>query len=357
MSQLRSNTSLELEIQALLLHHQTADLAADALLKKYENENLKLNEMESICQFLLSSGFYYSLVRFLISKLKKKIAIPWAYFAEALFRSGIVLNSKTKEALFQGAQEWNALPELARSYLLHHEYPELRDLKKAISEEQKQSLQKIRKDLLNQAELMQSQNLYQDEEKVIAQLALLFPNDPEILTKRADLRQRLAGEIIAKKPKPKNKLFVPEFEILDAESRKILECLIQSMHQALAEDTSESRLPEDFAIALLILEDPQAALEIVSYARPSISRDWLLAELYSASRRFVDLLNHLTWLEATYGQDPECLFSVQYLRSKAYWGLNQKNKAIEILEGMVATRPHYRAAHSLLNQWKEELYE
>jgi hypothetical protein len=78
---------LELEIQALLQQHGSADLAADALAKKYSKRKLQLDEFEAISAFFLNCGFWASLVSFILTKLDDKALIPWGHFCEALFCS------------------------------------------------------------------------------------------------------------------------------------------------------------------------------------------------------------------------------------------------------------------------------
>lgn len=357
MEKIRSNSSIELEIQALLLHHQSADLAADALIKKYENEKLNLSEFEAISNFLLACHFYSSLLNLIARKLTDGSQIPWGHFAHCLQLSQAGVETETKKALITGAKEQNALAQLSRSTYLDDIDPSLIEQRSARRQSFQDRYTQKRQDMLQEIDLLRSQGLHQEEEKALTKMAYLFPDDSQINEMRASLRERLALDIIAKKPaKPKNKLFISYHQPMDPESRQILDSVFTSMQTSLAESDSEF-LCEDFAIALLTWEDEEAAFKILEQAPPTFSGDWLKAEILLSNRRFVELLHHLTWLEATYGTDPECLFSVSYLRAQALWGLNQKNKAIEILQGMIVSRPQYRAAHSLLNQWKENLYE
>lgn len=355
MANLPSNTSIELEIQALLLHHGSADLAADALIKKYENSKLSLPEFEAIANFLMTCGFYSTLFNLIGRKLRMAAKIPWGQFAEALMLSQAQVDNEIKESIIEGAQEQDALSHLSRSTYLDHFNSSLVSERKRRQQMFYQKHQQRRQEMLEEIALLRSQGLHQEEEKAVGRMALYFPDDAEIASMRASLRERLALDIISKKPATKNNLFIPYHEAIDPESRKILDQIFQRMAHQL--DGQTAFLAEDFAVALLTWEDEEAALKILDLGPPTVSGDWLKAEILLSARRFVELLNHLTWLEATYGTDPECLFSVNYLRAQALWGLNQRDRAIEILQGMVITRPQYRAAHSLLNQWKDELHE
>ena len=361
MSKLRSQTSIELEIQALLLHHGSADFAADAIIKKYENENLTVSEFETLANFLLVCGFYSSLISLFQKKLKSNAKLSWAYFCEALKRARAPVSPEQKKLILAVATEQDAISELSRSVYLDDIAPELESEKKMRRKAFVDKYFKIRNDSFQEMNLMRSQGLNEQEEQILEKLSRLFPGDSEISERRQSLRQLLAVDIIASKQKElskiKTSLFIPYHEPLDAETAKILEQIFQNMNGTVTNQENNQFLAEDFAVALMTWENEDAALKILEQAPATISSDWLKAEILLSARRFVELLHHLTWLEATYGEDPECLFSVNYLRAQALWGLNQKSKAIDILQGLITTRPQYRAAHSLLNQWQESLHE
>jgi hypothetical protein len=134
----------------------------------------------------------------------------------------------------------------------------------------------------------------------------------------------------------------------------------------LLKDPSEEAvaLAVDFAVSQLMWDNEDGAIHLLdqvlerlkkNHSKETVPTDWLRAEILLRGRKFVSLLDHLTWLETAYADDPETVFSVQYLRAQALWGLNQKFVAIEIIEGLLQARPDYRTAHALLDQWKEEL--
>lgn len=354
MSQLRSATSIEMEIQAFLKHFQTADLTADALIKKYENEKLRLDEFEALATFFLYCGFAASLTDLIIRKLDDGSRIPWGHFAEALFISteSDHIDPKVKRALIEGADERKAMSHLSRSHTLDHFDEELihqRDLRRKKFVEK---AQKKKKELIEEVELLKSQGLKGEEDRAIQILEKFFPGDSEVRLLRLSLRERLAQEYIAKRPtKPRKEIFFPLFEQRDAKEEEILKEIETAMQGAAS---SNSFLASDFALAQLVWDNPEAALRLLEKAPDLPEKDWLKAEALLRSRRFAELLDELLVLEKKYSGDAETVFAVYYLRAQALWGLEQKHLAIEILEGMVETRPTYRAATSLLREWKED---
>lgn len=366
MSQARSASSLELEIQALLIHYGQPDLAADALLKKYENEKLSLAEFESLAAFFLKSGFSATLTDFILKKLDSPQSVPWGHFVEALFQSSVAIEPEIKQALIEGSESQRQLSHLARSHQLDHFEEEIvrqRELRrKALKDQQ----QKIYDDYFQQLDVLKSQQLHQDEEKLLQKMAQLFPRDGGVEKAWRDLRERRAMDFISKQV-PKDQRVPPVYyhEPRDPQVQLMLDQIEQVMGDLLAQESEDSFwLAVDFAVSQLMWDNEEGAIHLLdqvlerlqkSTLQNTVPTDWLRAEILLRGRKFVSLLDHLTWLETAYANDPETVFSVQYLRAQALWGLNQKFTAIEIIEGLLQARPDYRTAHALLDAWKEDL--
>lgn len=347
----RSSASLEIEIQALLSHYQAADLAADALIKKYGDKKLNLSEFETLATFLLYSGFYATLTDLILRKLDDGSKIPWGHFAEALFLSSAQVDEEIQEALLEGAEESRELMSLARSHYLDEYEPEMTGYREKRRKNFQALAQKKKQELIQEIEVLKSQGLHQEEEKVIKNIFALFPDDDDAFRLRNELRERLAREYMHKRAvKPRKEIFIPVFEKKTPEEETLLAEIEKSMIESLQ---GAQELAADFALAHLVWENFEGALRILENSPDSPEKDWLRAEALLRGRRFIELLNELLVLEEKYSFDPDTVFAVHYLRAQALWGLEQKLKAIEILEGMIETRPHYRSAMTLLKEWKE----
>lgn len=353
MSELRSANSVEMEIHAFLGQFLSAEKAAEALLKKYEKLKLSSGEFEAIASFLSNAGLYSKLAEFALKKMFDESLVPWGHFAEALFQSSNSVDAKVKKALIEGASESRRIAQLCRTHVLDDFDPRIPELRKQRKDKFLEKALKKKTDLLVQLEVFKSQSLRAEEDQVIRQLQKMFPEDSEIHKLRISLRERLAQDYITKRPqKSRREIFFPLYEEKTAEEQNILEQIEISMKEAAK---SAKYLANDFAIAHMVWENFDAALRLVEIAPNSPVKDWLKAEILLRSRRFAELLDQLIELEEKYSEEPETVFAVYYLRAQALWGLDQKKTAIEILEGMVETRPSYRAAGSLLKEWKEDL--
>lgn len=345
--------SLELEIHQLLIQLGSLDLVADALIKKYEERRLKLEEFETLSQFLLNAGFSATLAEFITRKLADKSQIPWGHYAEALFRCSPTIEEEVRRALIEGAGERRALIHLSRCHELDgldSEIPQQRELRKKSHLERRQLL---RDELLSQLETMRSQGLFQEEERLIDKLFRLDPQDSHVLQLQAELKERMALEFISRRApilKREKEMFL--FEPLDPEAEKFFAHIAQAMERELEKSPE---LAKDFAVAFWFWEKPDLALSLLEKAEPTNATLWFKAELLLKARRFLDTLELIKDLEKNVAEDPDLTFAITYLRAQAFWGLEQKYAAIELLESLLHVQPDYRMAASTLLLWKGDL--
>ena len=350
MSQHRSAQSLELEIQALLKYHGTADLAADALLKKYGNEKLSKEEFETLAIFLLHAGFCATLADLIVRKLKDHSQIPWGHFVEGLFMASAFIDPEIKQALIEGAKAQDGLSDLARNQNLDYFEEQLPILRKERWEKAAQEKARAKDEIVANVKFMKNQGLKDQEEKAIEQLAAISPSSETVQVMRSDLQQRQAQEMIEKKTTKKaRKSYLPLREQKDPETQNLLNHIEFSMQEQAAKNPE---LVSDFALAHFHWNNEEATLRLLTLGPLTATNNWLRAEALLKARRFIELLDFLNFLEQTEA-DPEIVFSTNYLRAQAMWGLNERESALELMQKIVDTRPNYRVAHALLQEWIE----
>jgi tetratricopeptide (TPR) repeat protein len=354
LSKLRSATSIEIEIQSLLVHFRETDLAADSLLKKYETQKLSLSEFESLSVFLLHCGFFATLTDFILRKFEDGSKIPWAHFAEALFLSAEAIEPEIKAAIIEGAEENFSLSHLSRTHNLDEFDAELPVQRVQRRKKFQTRYQDRKKELLQEIEMLRVQKMNQEQEKLVQVLAKFFPDASEIYHLRGSIKESMAEEYLARRPekKKKQKKIHTLPEVKTEEEKNLLKSITETMSDQLK---AGDILAEDFAVAQLTWENEEAALDLLDAVTDTPRRLWIKADLLLRSRRFAELLEHLRNLEIELAAEPETLFAAHYLKAQALWGLDQKKSAIQILEEMLEARPDYRSARSLLNEWKEEL--
>ncbi|XGC79711.1 hypothetical protein ACES2L_10260 [Bdellovibrio bacteriovorus] len=347
------STYIELEIQNLLNEVTDLDVVCDRIIDYLEAspDRFTQDNINALSKFLINSRSYLRLVAFVLRHIdNENFPIPWPYFLESLGLIGEEIDSKTLKALTEGIEEDAAESEASRSRAL-------RSLE-ALGEWRSNRKYKIHKDYLNnkrqlldQLITLRTQQLYEQEKKLLQRLQKLYPGDKEILHEVGQHKQRYALEILQKRT-PKNRgIKTEEYNVKDPEVEKALEALLASLHEY-AETNPDMAF--DFAVAAFMFESYEAALSILEFSPESPALMWFRLEVLLKCRRFVELLNELAKVELALAEDPETFFATAYLRAQALWGLGQKHTAIEVMEGLLASRPHYRAASALIVVWRSQ---
>ena len=184
--------------------------------------------------------------------------------------------------------------------------------------------------------------------KVLKRLRMKFPNDPDILSEQEKFRQNQASEVLGSKLRQKRSQKVRGFHIREELVQIPEEWELQLVNYC-------ERFPEqtyDLTIACCFMEDWVTALRLVNMAQASSKRDWLELEILIKLKRFVDVLQGLQVIEMRWAHDGETFFATAYIRAQALFGLGQKEKAIEVLESLLASRPLYRQGVELLHMWR-----
>ncbi|HEY1080348.1 MAG TPA: hypothetical protein VGE46_09620 [Bdellovibrio sp.] len=342
---------VELEIQNLLNHHDDLDVVCDQLIQGLEKspEHFTSDNIAAAALFLHQAEKPLKLIQFVLRHIENEsFPTPWPYFLEALGKAQLDIDEKTKQALLEGLQESSALPNASRSRALDAVLPELVQPRQDRKYHIHRDYLNNKKTLLDQLVTLRTQQLFEQEKLLLQRLQKLYPGDFEILKEAGEHKQRHALEVLQKRS-PKSRQFKDEdFIEEDPEMDKALIGLLSSLREHAEENPD---MAFDFAIAAFMLESYEAALDLLTLAEQSTSTLWFRLEILLRCRRFVQVLNELSQVEMAYAHDPETFFSTAYLRAQALWGLGQKHTAMEVLESLLSSRPHYRAASALHSIW------
>ncbi|KYG63225.1 hypothetical protein AZI86_15160 [Bdellovibrio bacteriovorus] len=350
---------IELEIQNLLNETSDLDEVGQRLIQHLESSleisddnHFTAENINALSRFLLKSESPSLLIGFVLRHLDKSdFKIPWPYFLEALTMMGSELNEKTLNALSEGINETDGLDFAARA----KNAPPLTELSQRRSDRK----YKIHKDYLNNKRLLldqlvtlRTQQLFEQEKNLLQRLQKLYPGDRDIRDEASEYKQRNALEILQKRSPKNRSLKLETFTPQDPAVEMALAALTESL---LDHAEAQPEMAIDFAIALFMLENYEGALQVLSYYPDDTeSFMWLRLEILLRARHYVEVLNDLARVEVILASDPETFFATAYLRAQALWGLGQKHAAVEVLEGLMASRPHYRAASALLSIWSAQ---
>ncbi|NUN05676.1 MAG: hypothetical protein HUU57_07935 [Bdellovibrio sp.] len=342
---------VEIEIQKLLNDHQDLDIVCDHLIQHLEKspEHFTSDNIAATALFLHQAEKPLKLIQFVVRHIENEsFPTPWPYFLEALGKAQLNIDEKTKQALLEGLQESSALANASRSKALDSLLPELIQARQDRKYHIHKDYLNNKKTLLDQLVTLRTQQLYEQEKLLLQRLQKLYPGDFEILREAGAHKQRYALEVLQKRSPKSRQLKEEDFIEADPELDKALAGLLASLREH-AEQSPEMAF--DFAIAAFMLESYEAALDILNFSEQTSSVLWFRLEVLLRCRRFVQVLNELSKVELQYANDPETFFSTAYLRAQALWGLGQKHTALEVLESLLSSRPHYRAASALHSIW------
>ncbi|QDK38327.1 hypothetical protein [Bdellovibrio sp. NC01] len=345
------STFIELEIQNLLNQTQDLDEVAARLTSALESspDQFTSDNITAYARFLNASGRHHKLTEFILHHLdNENFPVPWPYFFEALGHSTLELDAKTVKAVVEGVIEAGAESEASRSQALNKYEPLIGEWRSNRKYKIHRDYSKNKKALLDQLITLRTQQLYEQEKNLLQRLQKLYPGDNDIQREVREHQQRYALEILSRRSPKARTITAEDLQVRDPQVEETLKIVLQSM---LEHAEQEPDMAFDFAVAAFMLEGYEEALAILKFCEPTEALLWLHLEVLLKCRRFVELLTGIAHVELSLSHDPETFFATAYLRAQALWGLGQKHTAIEVMEGLLASRPHYRAASALLSIW------
>lgn len=340
--------SFELEIRRLLSTSDSLEEATRQIIQQIsEPEFLNKEEaLNSLYRFLTITHQHQALVSFLLPQLSnKKFKIPWGHFIEALSYLFEEVDPKLLSLIKKGLKDTEGKYEACGSQRWDHLIADMSHWRSQKRWEFSKVGPLRKKELLEELHLLRAQQLFDHEKRLLKKLEKMFPGDLDIKREMSEAQERSAFEVLGKHRAAKNL----DRSLIEDDEKEDFEKLTQAF--VLASKT-HPELAEDFSIACLMMDAPEVAYEILMSSPFASQKIWLKAELQLRTKRYLDLLNELPALEILLASEPETFFATAFLRAQAMWGLGQKHMAIEVLESLLLSRPHYRSASLLLEQWR-----
>ncbi|NUM59251.1 MAG: hypothetical protein HUU56_11495 [Bdellovibrionaceae bacterium] len=377
--------NIEAEISSLLIESHPVSYISDVLYHKYLGSEVVLNEKEtnSLLLFFLKSGRNDLLLNFVIENIKRKnFSFKLAHFAYSLMKAypsleeelldivnmAFQLKTSKEDEIYQAALQKNiekkfsfftSYKKQAKTYLL-----KLRDKRKDF--------------LLQKFTLFQSQNLREQAKVFLKRLEKSFPEDLSVKKMSRSFFEMDANSIFEKykyKERYHVKKNIENPEVVSVKER--LEENIFNYH--VAENCGDEfvYLCKDFIVLFLFIESKKSALDM-SYvylqkladknknSQISLESDtidfiknndinfiWLFLEVLILNERYLEVFQFLPRVERLFSDFSETFFATTYYRAQCLWHLGERNSALEVLESLINSRPNYRSADVLLEEWRK----
>jgi hypothetical protein len=275
---------------------------------------------------------------------------PWPVILNWISHQKLSVTLQEKELIKKSLEKQKQMLCLAKSTSLQSLFVEVEELKVQARSEMRARIQGLRALLFEELQTWKSQRLREQELKVLARLKKKFPQDLDIENEQKVFKENQALEKMQSRMRDQRN-HVKSLN-LPQEKSELPEGLRSSL-----QEVGQLHISEFYNLALFccFVEDWEWALKMVYQAEPSEARDWLEVEIGLKLHRYVDVLQGVTAIEHRWAQSPETFFGTSYIKAQAYYGLGKKEKALEILETLLATRPQFRQAHELIQLWKNPL--
>ncbi|MBY0554171.1 hypothetical protein K2P97_06560 [bacterium] len=351
------NNSLELEINTLFQEGNTLETICAEIISKYEKSDvLSPSEAESISHFLTLAGRIDLLFKFYLKCLRKDSLsnFPWGSFAEAYKENEPDLGDDLTDLIESSLADKQNYENASKSPTLVNTLPHLSTYLNTKKNEFEIERLQAKTKLISQLNHNRLYQLNEQEEQTLQQLVKIFPHDNEVkLLHQAHLEKK-ADDILARVRTPKAKRYSKKvIEIVSKETEEFIQEL--KKHINTLADRLQTDAPEQiYNLTMLALQFDlhDLALELINKTPKTFASEWLKAEILFESARFLDLLKHIENLEKDMTSTPEATYGAIYLKAQAYYGLGQRDIAIQLLESLSAKVPSYRSTEALIHEWK-----
>ena len=337
----------------LLVTEGSSDRVALELLNRLRRDPTTPQQRKAYVQFLIQAGYNHQTLQLFEDWFRntsdKPIAgaLPLREFCELLHSSGYRPKAEFLIHMLAAVDE----VEEPQFYFTDWETldPRFKTLKEKAFTAVMVKAAAHKEALLTKLDYYRQNRMLDEETRLIDELIETYPHDSHLKNLKENLKLRWADALIARKALESfDESFDLNHPLLSETDKEAARIIASSFLEAASQDAKASY---DLALGLYFLELYDSAKTTLEFAPEALNKDWFMVECLLQSRRFVECLDYLILLEAKYSADPETTFGATYYRAQALNGLGQLGVATELLKSIVAIRPSYRAAHSLLLKW------
>lgn len=333
-----------------LLHKRLApkELVAK-ILKLIADPSILWEEKRSLFHFLYNTGQDRALITVIKEGLENKTRVPFDLLIDLSARVNIQPPPSVIESLLKGLKKQHALDEVITSKGWDKWDTRLTAMRAELIEQKVELNKNFKENMIEKYMFLKNQRMTEQAGRVLKRLLELFPEDPSLAEMKKEFDEDWARNVLSTHMATlQSEAFERTRTQPSAADEAMLKLFLSEGEKAAFE---HRQFAFELAIGFWFMEHFEHALEILQYAPPGLSTDWLRAELLFAARRFLEALEQINMLEVRYIDDPETTFAVSYLRAQCLHGLGQDASALEILQSIVRVRAQYRSAHALILEW------
>lgn len=319
------------------------------ILNFIDDPSMSWEDKRPLFHFLYNIGQDRALAQALQACLEKKTRAAFDLLIEICARGNVQPGESVLESFFKGVKKQNAFDEILASRGWDKWDSRIQATREEWLEHKIEKNRQFKQSLIEKFEFMRAERMTEQAGRELKRLIQLYPEDEQLQEMHKSFEVDWAREVLS------SHMSRLQGEALErtrtqhsTQEEEMLKCFLAE-GEKLAFERRDFAF--DLAVAFWFMEDYNRALEILAYAPPGLSSEWMRAEGLFEARRFVEALEQLNLLEVKYVEDPESIFAVSYLRAQCLHELGQHATALEILQSIVRVRAQYRSAHALILKW------
>ena len=339
----------ERELRKLLLLKLPAEQTTARALDFLTDATLSWEQKRPIWLFLYNTGHERAVMEALENQLQTKERVPFDLLITLSTKAAQKPEDKDVQSLIKGLRKQRAFADLMAVTAWDHFDARLEQMRTELTMQNLTEQRAAKENMREKFFFLKNQRMSAQAGRVLQRMLELYPEDQELGEQKREFDEQWAREVLSN--------HVPQvhsggFEItktpVGAADQVMLEAFMAEGQKL---SLVQRSVALDLTIAFWFMDEFNLALEILAWAEPGATVDWMKAELLFAARRFLEALEHLTALEIKYVDDAETTFAASYLRAQCLHGLGQHASAMEIMQSIVRVRAQYRSAHALILEW------
>ena len=343
----------ELDLRRTLSAGLSPDALTRAVQKQVSNNELAWEQRRPYWVWLYQSGREATLIETAARGLAEKSRVPFDLLIHLCSRQNLAPSAMVVAATLKGVRKQRAQAELLVVTGWDSLDPRISLTRDQLRAQKADDQRRFKDGLLEKFEFLQSQRMTDQARRTLKRMLELYPDDAVFLGLKSAFDESWARDVLANHMASSQRESGRP-ERTRTEPSSFDEAMLQSFLLEGERLSVDSRaLAADLAIAFWFVGDHPRGLEILHWAEPNASTDWLRAEMLFEARRFIEALEWLNQLETKYVGDPESTFAISYLRAQCLKESGQPARALEILQSIVRVRPNYRSTNALLTEWLE----
>jgi hypothetical protein len=339
----------ELELRNLLKRKLNPQELLTKIISAIGNSSMEWEDKRPFFSFLFLTQRHATLMAAMKEALDSKERIPYDMLMAMTGQALIQPKSAVIESVLKGLKKQDANEDVFASREWDKWDKRFGALRNELLEAKVKEQSQFKSNMVEKFEFLKNQRMNQEAGRVLRRMVELYPDDPELQKIKQNYDEDWARDVLAGHiAQLSDEKFDRTRTAPSSADDEMLRMFSSEGEKLCLENRN---IATDLAIAFWFLEDPARAAEILAWAPPTASNDWLKAEFLTGARHFVEALEWLNVLEVKYIDDPESTFAVSYLRAQCLHALGQHSSALEIMQSIVRVRSNYRSAHALILEW------